>query len=125
MRCKRARTPSRRIAPVQLALSVRGLNKTYHSEPKSRSTAVPALRDVSLDVDAGEIIGLVGRPGAGTSTLLLCLAGLVRPDEGTVTWFGEQTTGPHVPAGLAYTPQRSGDYSLLTLPDAREHYPPL
>src|SRR5437762_8047837 len=122
MRCKRARTPSRRIAPVQLALSVRGLNKTYHSGPKSRSTAVPALRDVSLDVNAGEVVGLVGRPGAGKSTLLLCLAGLLRADEGTVRWFGEQVTGHHVPPGLAYIPQRAAYYSFLTVREALEYY---
>src|SRR6266550_7360893 len=65
--CKRARILSPRIAPVQLALTVRSLNKTYHAGPKSRSIAVPALRDVSLDADAGEIVGLVGRPGSGKS----------------------------------------------------------
>ena len=107
---------------MQLALSVRGLNKVYHSGPKSRSTAVPALRDISLDVDAGEIVGLVGRPGAGKSTLLLCLAGLLRPDEGSITWFGEQVTGHHLPPGLAYVPQRAGYYSFLTVREALEYY---
>ena len=107
---------------VQLALSVRGINKTYHSGPKARSMAVPALRDVSLDVDAGEIIGLVGRPGAGKSTLLLCLAGLLRADDGSITWFGEQITGHHVPPGLAYVPQRAGYYSFLTVREALEYY---
>ena len=84
--------------------------------------AIPALRDISLDVDAGEIVGLVGRPGAGKSTLLLCLAGLLRPDEGSITWFGEQVTGHHVPAGLAYVPQRAGYYSFLTVREALEYY---
>jgi ABC-2 type transport system ATP-binding protein len=107
---------------VQLALSVRNLNKTYHSGAKSRAMATPALRDVSLDVGAGEIVGLVGRPGAGKSTLLLCLAGLLRTDEGTINWFGEQITGHHVPPGLAYAPQRAGYYSFLTVREALEYY---
>jgi len=84
--------------------------------------AVPALRDVSLDVNAGEIVGLVGRPSAGKSTLLLCLAGLLRADEGTINWFGEQVTGHHVPPGLAYIPQRAGYYSFLTVREALEYY---
>jgi ABC-type multidrug transport system ATPase subunit len=107
---------------VQLALSVRGLNKTFHSGPKARSAAVPALRDISLDAGAGEIIGLVGRPGSGKSTLLLCLAGLLRADEGSITWFGEHVTGHHVPPGLAYIPQRAGYYSFLTVREALEYY---
>src|SRR5205814_158235 len=51
-RCKRARSLSRRIAPVQPALSVRGLNKTYHSGQKARSVTVPALRDMCLHTHA-------------------------------------------------------------------------
>jgi len=107
---------------MQIALSVRGLNKTYHSGTRSRAIAIPALRDVSLEIGAGEIVGLVGRPGAGKSTLLLCLAGLLRPDDGTITWFGEQVTGHHVPPGLAYIPQRAGYYSFLTVREALEYY---
>ncbi len=107
---------------MQIALSVRGLNKTYLSGARSRAMATPALRDVSLDVGSGEIVGLVGRPAAGKSTLLLCLAGLLRTDEGTISWFGEQITGHHVPAGLAYVPQRAGYYSFLTVREALEYY---
>src|SRR5579872_471086 len=43
-----------------------------------------ALRDVSLDVGAGECHGLVGRNGAGKSTLVAILTGLIRPDRGIV-----------------------------------------
>ncbi len=107
---------------VQVALSVRGLSKTYHSGARSRAMAIPALRDVSLDVEAGEIVGVVGRPGAGKSTLLLCLAGLLRCDDGSINWFGEQITGHHVPPGLAYIPQRAGYYSFLTVREALEYY---
>src|SRR3954465_822510 len=106
---------------MQIALSVRGLNKTYHAGERSRVVAIPALRDVSLDV-AGGVAGLVGRPGSGKSTLLLCLAGLLRSDSGTINWFGEQLTGHHVPVGLAYVPQRAGYYSFLTVREALEYY---
>jgi ABC-type multidrug transport system ATPase subunit len=84
--------------------------------------ATPALRDVTLDADSGEILGVVGRPGAGKSTLLLCLSGLLRTDEGTITWFGEQITAHHVPPGLAYVPQRAGYYSFLSVREALEYY---
>jgi Cu-processing system ATP-binding protein len=107
---------------LSVALSVRAINKTYHSGARSRAVAVPALRDVSLEVRYGEIVGLVGRPHAGKSSLLLCLAGLLRPDTGTINWFGEQVTGHHIPVGLSYVPQRVGYYSFLTVREALEYY---
>jgi ABC-type multidrug transport system ATPase subunit len=107
---------------LSIALSVKGMNKTYHSGARSRAVTIPALRDVSLEVKCGEIVGLVGRPDAGKSSLLLCLAGLLRADSGTVTWFGEQLTGHHVPAGLSYVPQRAAYYSFLTVREALEYY---
>ncbi|HEY1951415.1 MAG TPA: ABC transporter ATP-binding protein [Gemmatimonadaceae bacterium] len=107
---------------MEIALSVRGLNKTYHAGERGRVVDVPALRDVSLDVSGGDIVGLVGRPGSGKSTLLLCLAGLLRNDTGSICWFGEQVTGHHVPAGLSYVPQRAGYYSFLTVREALEYY---
>ncbi len=48
-----------------------------------------ALRDVSLDVEAGECHGLVGRNGAGKSTLVAILTGLIRPDRGVVSLGAE------------------------------------
>ena len=107
---------------MQSAVCVRGLSKTFHAGPKSRAVAVPALREVSLEISRGEIVGLVGRPGSGKSTLLLCLAGLLRADSGSITWFGEQITGHHVPAGLSYVAQRAGYYSFLTAREALEYY---
>jgi ABC-type multidrug transport system ATPase subunit len=107
---------------MQPAVCVRGLSKIYRSGSKARAVSTPALRDVTLDVEAGEIVGIVGRPDAGKSTLLLCLSGLLRADEGTICWFGEQITQHHVPPGLAYVPQRAGYYSFLSVREALEYY---
>jgi ABC-type multidrug transport system ATPase subunit len=107
---------------MERALSVRGLSKIYRAGSRARAVATPALRDVTLDADSGEILGVVGRPGAGKSTLLLCLSGLLRADEGTITWFGEQITAHHVPPGLAYVPQRASYYSFLSVREALEYY---
>jgi ABC-type sugar transport system ATPase subunit len=57
-------------------LHVDGVSKSYGY--------VNALIDVSLDVDAGEIVGLVGDNGAGKSTLVKVIAGAHRPDEGAI-----------------------------------------
>lgn len=60
-------------------VEARGLGKRY-----------PAftLEDVSFTVGAGSITGFIGRNGAGKSTTLKCLEGSVRPDAGSVTYFG-------------------------------------
>jgi ATP-binding cassette subfamily B protein len=48
----------------------------------------PAVRDVSMTLRRGEVIALVGENGSGKSTLAALLAGLYRPQDGTVTWDG-------------------------------------
>src|SRR3569833_258072 len=64
-------------------LRVRGLSK--------HSGGARALSDVDLDVHAGEVHGLVGANGAGKSTLIRCLAGVVQPDEGEISFDGVPT----------------------------------
>ena len=62
---------------MALSLAIDGLHAGYG--------AVKALRGVSLDVGAGETVALLGTNGNGKSTLMKCIAGLVRPQRGTIT----------------------------------------
>ena len=70
---------------------------------------VTALQDVSLHVDRGEIVALVGANGAGKSTLLKTLSGLLRPVAGRVEFQGQNLakTAAHdiVKAGLVHVPE--------------------
>ena len=74
-------------------LRLRGINKTFG--------AVRALTDIDLDVSAGEVVALVGDNGAGKSTLVKVLAGVHRPDSGTVTFDGRPVETVDPSAALA------------------------
>src|SRR4051794_9749008 len=67
------------------------------------------VSDISLKVEAGKIVALLGSNGAGKTTTLNAIAGLVRPSGGRVTWRGEEIAGQHayqiVSKGLALSPE--------------------
>jgi branched-chain amino acid transport system ATP-binding protein len=83
---------------------------------------ISALEDVSLDVGAGESVGLVGPNGAGKTTLFNCLLGLLRPNAGTVTFderdLGRLPTYRRARLGIGRTFQRVELFAGMT---TREH----
>jgi ABC-type Mn2+/Zn2+ transport system ATPase subunit len=66
----------------------------------------PALEDVSISVNAGEVVGLLGPNGAGKSTLLKVIAGIVPASHGRCEFMGREIRGA-IPE-ITYVPQRSG-----------------
>jgi len=93
------------------------------SEPIARAEGVvkrfgkttkPALDAVSLTVTAGQMTGLVGPDGAGKTTLIRILAGLIDPDSGTVEVLGRAATEADR-SRIGYMPQRFGLYEDLTV----------
>jgi branched-chain amino acid transport system ATP-binding protein len=77
------------------------------------------LHGVSLEVQPGEVVGLLGRNGVGKSTTLKTVMGLVRPSEGSVTFEGRQIGGmaPHHLAhlGIAWVPEDRRIFRMLTV----------
>ncbi len=65
---------------------------------------VPALLDISFQVQPGQLIGIIGPNGSGKSTLIKAILGFVKPDFGNVQLFGEPAE--HVTGRVAYVPQR-------------------
>ncbi len=63
---------------------------------------LPVLEGVSLQVRAGEIVALLGKSGSGKSTLLRCVAGLVAPSAGTVSFRGRRVTGPNAGTAMVF-----------------------
>jgi putative ABC transport system ATP-binding protein len=75
-------------ATTETVLEARNLYRFFHSDEEETL----ALCGVSLRVDAGEMVAIVGPSGSGKSTLLACLAGLDEPDGGEVRILGERIT---------------------------------
>ena len=76
-------------APSEVGLSLRGIGKRYGPNV--------VLSDVTLNVNPGEVLALLGENGAGKSTLSSIAAGLVTPTTGSMTWRG-QPYAPQAPA---------------------------
>ncbi|MES3517153.1 MAG: metal ABC transporter ATP-binding protein [Natronomonas sp.] len=68
-----------------------------------------AVEDVSLSVDAGEFLGLIGPNGSGKTTLLHLMLGLLSPDSGSVELFGEPATSFEAGERIGYVSQRATD----------------
>ncbi len=80
---------------------------------------ITVLRNLSLEVREGEILGLLGRNGMGKTTLIRCLAGLIRPTAGNITFEDRQITElpPHERAqiGITTVVQGRGVFPGLTV----------
>ena len=81
--------------------------------------AIHALRDVSLTVRAGEVVTLIGSNGAGKSTTLRAITGLLTPKSGRVVFEGQDIAGipPHklVARGISMAPEGRGIFANLTV----------
>ena len=81
--------------------------------------AIRALRGISLRVEAGEIVTLIGANGAGKSTTLRTVSGLLRPRQGRILFDGQPIHGrpPHeiVRRGLVQVPEGRGIFGNLTV----------
>ena len=99
-----------------LLLSVQDLSVSY--------SAIRAVRSISFEIKAGEIVTLIGANGAGKSTVLNTLSGLIKPDAGSIVFSGENIVGmkPHkiVEAGLALCPEGRRVFSRMSVAENLE-----
>lgn len=95
----------------QSVLSAQGLQKTY-----GKRTVV---KDVSLDVKSGEVVGLLGPNGAGKTTSFYMIVGLVPSDKGTISLDGKVISGlpihERAQLGLSYLPQEASVFRKLNV----------
>lgn len=80
---------------------------------------IDVLREVSLEVRAGEVCGLIGLNGAGKSTVVKTICGFLAPKAGRIEWQGESIAGiaPHrlIDRGICCIPQESSLFPYLTV----------
>src|SRR5579859_6778482 len=96
---------------LALSLSIRNLDAGYG--------AVKALRGVSLDVEAGETVALLGTNGNGKSTLMKCIMGLVRPWRGSISLSVDGKAHD-----LAkFSPEMIVDLGVALVPEGRRLFP--
>ena len=86
--------------------------------------ATVALDGVSLDVQRGEMFGVIGPDGAGKTTLLRLICGLLAPDRGMVRLFGDDPYRSHgvATAGIGYVSQRFSLYGDLSIDENIEFF---
>ena len=94
-------------ATATAAIEVVGVTKTFKS--------IRALDGASLQVQPGEIYGLLGPNGCGKSTLIRTLVGLVKPDAGSVTVLGHAMPDLHVLSDIGYMTQQAALYPDLSI----------
>jgi nitrate/nitrite transport system ATP-binding protein len=74
--------------------------------PKGKRTEV--LEDITLEIEQGEFVAIIGYSGAGKTTLMSLLAGLIKPDSGSIKLHGKPMEGPGPDRGMVFQ-----NYSLL------------
>ncbi len=102
------------------AASISGLTKVY-SVPMRRQKIV-AVKDLSLEVQQGEVYGLLGPNGSGKSTTLKVLMGLVTPTHGESRIFGESSRDYRSHRVVGFLPENPYFYKFLTAEETLRFY---
>jgi branched-chain amino acid transport system ATP-binding protein len=91
-------------------LSIEGLSASY-------ATGVPVLKNVSVEVPAGQFVAIVGPNGAGKTTLFKTISGIVKPQSGTIRFEGQDL--------LTVPPSRRPHLGIAHVPEGRQVFPSL
>jgi ABC-type nitrate/sulfonate/bicarbonate transport system ATPase subunit len=84
---------------MSVLIEVKNVTRVYRD---TNSNPVYALKEVDLDIEEGEFISIIGPSGCGKTTLLRLIAGLDRPEEGSLSIDGQEIRGPSYERGYIF-----------------------
>src|SRR5512136_2096247 len=94
------------------------------AEIEVRYSGIPVIHNVSLDVNPGELVSVVGANGAGKSTLLKAIAGALHPSKGSIQFENQEisrlSTADIVRRGITYVPEARLIFGPLTVKENLE-----
>src|SRR5690242_13732320 len=109
---RRTSESDRRVAEPELAIAVEGLTKVFPVPFRKKS--IVAVRDLDLQVETGEVYGLLGPNGSGKSTTLKIILGLVSPTRGRTRIFGDDSSQVATRRSVGFLPESPYFYKFLT-----------
>lgn len=105
-----------------LAAELQGVTKIYRRRHLGKLTLTPGVQDISLQIQTGEVFGLLGLNGAGKTTTIKLLLGLLFPSQGAVCLFGQQLPNRLVMREVGYLPELPSFYKYLAAGELLELY---
>lgn len=93
------------------AIEITGLSKQFTGKKRQK---VEALKELTLQIEQGEVFGFLGPNGAGKSTTIKCLMGLIKPTSGTATIMGVPIGSEASRAQVGFLPENPAFYDYLT-----------
>src|SRR6266567_997119 len=101
---------------MSTVVSVQNLRKRY------RRRDPWAVDDVTFELDAGQAFGLLGPNGAGKTSVVKMIAGLLRPDGGSISLFGSNPGNPAARAELGFAPEDPDFPKFLRAPEVLDYF---
>jgi ABC-2 type transport system ATP-binding protein len=107
---------------AQRVIETRALSKHFRHPLFSWQVKARALTELDLEVEAGEIYGLLGPNGSGKTTTLKLLLGLLHPSSGELAVFGRSPRDPGIKHRLGYLPEETPLYPYLSATETLDFY---
>jgi len=98
------------------------VSKSYRRPGLFKSLEIPAIRGLSLDLERGEIAGLLGLNGAGKTTIMKLMTGLLFPDAGSISIFGLSPSDVNTKKRIGFLPELPYFYPYSTAAEALLYY---